>query len=116
MEFNKMCGRFENNTVSNKANTSCLIKHFGFGIIKNIHLIFTPGIALDRIPVNWAPDEPNNVNGNEDCLIFHPNGTFADVDCRSVYPFFCFKKQTDDIAEMNECGTIDKGKYILGLF
>lgn len=63
--------------------------------------------------MNWAPDEPNNVGGNEDCLILHPNDTMADVQCSSVHPYICYKKQTDDMAEMNECGTIDRGKYIL---
>ncbi|XP_026326334.1 macrophage mannose receptor 1-like [Hyposmocoma kahamanoa] len=72
------------------------------------HFFSIDGIPLAHMPVNWAPDEPNNVDGNENCTILHPNGTLADVNCGYVHPFICFKKRTDDMAEMNECGTIDR--------
>ena len=42
------------------------------------------------IYANWAPYEPSISAG---CILFHPNGTWATVDCASTHHFVC--KQTD---------------------
>ncbi|XP_064071965.1 macrophage mannose receptor 1-like isoform X2 [Vanessa tameamea] len=64
------------------------------------------GESLARMPVKWAPGEPDNFNNREDCIVL-TNGTIADVNCSEIFPYICFKKNTKDII-MTTCGTVDK--------
>ncbi|XP_047529449.1 uncharacterized protein LOC125065716 isoform X1 [Vanessa atalanta] len=64
------------------------------------------GVSLARMPVKWAPGEPDNFNNGEDCIVL-TNGTIADVNCSEIFPYMCFKKNTKDII-MTTCGTVDK--------
>ncbi len=41
-------------------------------------------VWYDSAPVtysNWAPGEPNNAGGNENCTQIYPNGTWNDLNC-----------------------------------
>lgn len=40
---------------------------------------------------NWAPGEPNNHGGNEDCVMdnWYGNGQWNDGTCNSTFPFIC---------------------------
>ena len=39
---------------------------------------------------NWAPNEPNNVAGNEQCVqVFGYNGLWNDVPCSNSDPIIC---------------------------
>ncbi len=41
-------------------------------------------IWYDGAPItysNWAPSEPNNAGGNENCTQIYPNGTWNDLNC-----------------------------------
>ncbi|RVE42394.1 hypothetical protein evm_012953 [Chilo suppressalis] len=69
------------------------------------------GVPLNRIPTTWAPDEPDNHNDSEDCIVILQNGTMADVRCTETFPYVCYKKKTKTLA-INDCGTIDN-EYIL---
>ncbi|XP_063381171.1 C-type mannose receptor 2-like [Cydia fagiglandana] len=84
------------------------------GIFTGIHATYSKGdynsidgTPLNRIPINWAPDEPDNADNNEDCLLMLPNGTMADVNCSDVFPYVCYKKKLPNMA-VNNCGTVDK--------
>ncbi len=33
---------------------------------------------------NWGSDEPNDVGGNEDCLVIYPIGEWNDENCGNV--------------------------------
>lgn len=37
----------------------------------------------------WAPGEPNNWNGDEECTAVQANG-WVDKPCTDMYPFVCF--------------------------
>ncbi|XP_050346553.1 macrophage mannose receptor 1-like isoform X2 [Nymphalis io] len=64
------------------------------------------GISLAKMPVQWAPGEPDNSNNNEDCIVL-TNGSIADINCSEIFPYMCFKKKTKDMI-MTTCGTVDK--------
>ncbi|KAM3963156.1 C-type lectin 10 [Aphomia sociella] len=54
-------------------------------------------ITIDGLPISdvynkWSKGEPNNANGNEDCIAFkREDGTFNDVNCANKYAFICKK-------------------------
>ncbi|XP_063361843.1 C-type mannose receptor 2-like [Cydia amplana] len=85
------------------------------GVYTGIHATFSKGdyysiegTPLSKIPVFWAPDEPDNFQNGEDCIVMLLNGTVADVQCTDVYPFLCFKKKTKNMFTSG-CGTVDTG-------
>ncbi|CAH0398104.1 unnamed protein product [Chilo suppressalis] len=89
------------------------------GIFTGVHAVFSKGdfatvegIPLHKLPVTWAPNEPDNYKNNEDCTIMLQNGTLADVRCNDTYPYICYKKKTDDNPLLTPCGTIDI-EYVL---
>ncbi|CAH2073666.1 unnamed protein product, partial [Iphiclides podalirius] len=49
------------------------------------------GDSIKDVYGNWAPGEPNNSNGNEDCLVLNLDGTLNDDQCNKRYPFICKK-------------------------
>ncbi|XP_041978144.1 lymphocyte antigen 75-like isoform X2 [Aricia agestis] len=65
------------------------------------------GVPLARMPVDWLPNEPDNLDNNEECLMMMSNGSIADVSCSRVLPYVCYKKSTPDML-INDCGTTDK--------
>ncbi|RVE45766.1 hypothetical protein evm_009566 [Chilo suppressalis] len=77
----------------------------------NTETSFQLGIPLYKLPVTWAPDEPDNYENNEDCTIMLQQGTMADVRCNDTYPYICYKKKTDNPV-LTPCGTVDK-EYVL---
>ncbi|XP_059056886.1 macrophage mannose receptor 1-like isoform X2 [Achroia grisella] len=88
------------------------------GIYSGIHATLSKGVynsvegvPLSRIPVSWAPGEPDNYENNESCLLLIPNGTMADVNCTQVFPYICYKKKTQSVVQTT-CGTTDT-KYFL---
>ncbi|RVE42393.1 hypothetical protein evm_012952 [Chilo suppressalis] len=66
------------------------------------------GVPLSKIRTVWAPDEPDNNQNGEDCLVMLKNGTMADVPCTETYSYVCYRKKTSEV-ELNECGTVDNG-------
>ncbi|CAH0398105.1 unnamed protein product [Chilo suppressalis] len=88
------------------------------GIFTGVHAAFSrgdfatvEGVPLYKLPVTWAPDEPDNYKNNEDCTIMLQNGTLADVRCNDTYPYICYKKKTDNPV-LTSCGTVDR-EYVL---
>ncbi|KAI8435532.1 hypothetical protein MSG28_003828 [Choristoneura fumiferana] len=68
--------------------------HLGYKSFEHLSLWMTiHGIPLSRMPVTWAPGEPDNADNSEDCLLMLPNGTLADVNCSDVYPYVCYRKK-----------------------
>ncbi|KAM3956936.1 uncharacterized protein ACR2FA_009055 [Aphomia sociella] len=94
------------NTAATNITTHC-------GIYTGIHSTFykgvyssVEGVSLSKIPVPWAPQEPDNYEDSENCLVLLPNGTMADVKCTEVLPYICYKKKTKSLVQTG-CGTTD---------
>jgi hypothetical protein len=68
------------------------------------------GVPLSQIPHTWAPGEPDNYEGREDCIILLTNGSMADAICSYTYPYMCYKKKADLV--ITECGTSDPGNTL----
>ncbi|KAL0882224.1 hypothetical protein ABMA27_000765 [Loxostege sticticalis] len=66
------------------------------------------GVPLQRIPLTWALDEPDNFENQEDCVIMLQNGTVADARCNDTYPYVCYRKKTSSPV-ITACGTTDSG-------
>ncbi|CAH0604796.1 unnamed protein product [Chrysodeixis includens] len=49
------------------------------------------GIPISEVYHNWAPGEPNDNGGFEDCVIMRRDGTLNDVKCEK-HSFICKKK------------------------
>ena len=51
------------------------------------------GIQVEMAYTNWLPGEPNNVNGNEDCVHFRVDDSntmfWNDTPCTRVNCFVC---------------------------
>lgn len=69
------------------------------------------GVPLSDIFHTWAPDEPNNLKDNENCIFLTSSGTIGDTDCYSPRPYVCYRKNDEELV-LNECGTTDYGGYI----
>ncbi|XP_048003484.1 uncharacterized protein LOC125239820 isoform X1 [Leguminivora glycinivorella] len=63
------------------------------------------GIPISCMPAHWAPDEPDNVNHGNNCLVMQRNGLLLDSKCDDVYPYICYKRQQK--GQINLCGTTD---------
>nr|UEP64337.1 teratocyte lectin c-type domain [Cotesia flavipes] len=55
--------------------------------------------TIDNIPVvdvynKWDAGEPNDLDGNEDCVNLRRNGFLNDDKCDKKYPFICKKKRS----------------------
>ncbi|XP_063636055.1 macrophage mannose receptor 1-like [Cydia splendana] len=61
------------------------------------------GTPLSAMPARWAPEEPDNVNHGDNCLVLQRNGLLHDAKCDDVYPFICYKRLTT--SGFNFCGT-----------
>ncbi|KAM3956937.1 secretory phospholipase A2 receptor-like [Aphomia sociella] len=99
------------NMITVNSTTHC-------GVYTGIHASFhkgvyesLEGIPLSKIPVSWAPDEPDNYEDSENCLVLLPNGAMADLKCNEVLPYICYKKKTKEVVQ-TACGTTDN-KYHL---
>ncbi|KAI5651667.1 lectin c-type domain-containing protein [Phthorimaea operculella] len=79
------------------------------------HFHTVEGYPLDGFAeITWAPDEPNNIGNNEQCIAMYADGSWADVNCTTPLPFICFRnesKYAQDITPNFICGTIDQ-EYI----
>ncbi|XP_028161368.1 C-type mannose receptor 2-like isoform X1 [Ostrinia furnacalis] len=83
------------------------------GIFTGIHATFSKGdftsiegVPLEKIPLEWALDEPDNFKNQEDCIIMLPNGTVADVRCDETFPYVCYRKKVNSPV-ITACGTVD---------
>ncbi|KAL3841963.1 hypothetical protein ACJMK2_020039 [Sinanodonta woodiana] len=48
-------------------------------------------LLSSRPYTHWAPGEPNNLGGNENCLILYNNGFWNDLDCGTIFHYICEK-------------------------
>ncbi|KAL3841959.1 hypothetical protein ACJMK2_020035 [Sinanodonta woodiana] len=46
-------------------------------------------LLSSRPYTHWAPGEPNDLGGNENCLIINNNGFWNDRDCSTVFHYIC---------------------------
>ncbi|CAH0398087.1 unnamed protein product [Chilo suppressalis] len=67
------------------------------------------GVQLQRMPIQWAKGEPNNLNNEERSLAILPDGSFADVQSNKVLPYICYRKQTGNEIMSKECGSYAEG-------
>ena len=102
-EAMKYCQDQESSLVEPKSSLSnSLVQHFartsaGKSIIwigindKNNE--GSPEYSSDHSPLewsNWENGQPDNWQGNEDCMIMYvSNGKWGDVKCDAKYPFIC---------------------------
>ncbi|KAK3523082.1 hypothetical protein QTP86_012918 [Hemibagrus guttatus] len=45
----------------------------------------------------WAPGQPDNLGGNEECCAIDSTGSWADYPCTDLKPFICFNAATGAI-------------------
>lgn len=56
-------------------------------------------VAITNVEVigytNWARDEPNDYDGNEDCLVIYPelDNNWNDIPCEMLFHFICEKPE-----------------------
>ena len=43
---------------------------------------------------NWDTNEPNNVDGKENCMETYPNGRWNDLPCDFSRPFVCKRRSS----------------------
>ncbi|XP_013143372.1 PREDICTED: uncharacterized protein LOC106107186 [Papilio polytes] len=90
---------------------SMAAERFPCGLYTGVHATFSPGdyfsvegTPIARMPIEWAPNEPDNHEGKEECIILQGNGTAADVVCTDLYPYVCYRRSP---VTLNECGSVD---------
>ncbi|KAG6442753.1 hypothetical protein O3G_MSEX002495 [Manduca sexta] len=49
------------------------------------------GRALMDVYNDWLPGEPNDVNGEESCIVMNKKGQMNDISCNRKFPFICKK-------------------------
>ncbi|CAK1581778.1 unnamed protein product [Parnassius mnemosyne] len=67
------------------------------GVFKTID-----GLSIRQVYNKWAPGEPNDSNGEEDCVILRRDGTLNDDKCSKRNPFIC-KKTLASLKWNEEC-------------
>ncbi|XP_013145994.1 PREDICTED: uncharacterized protein LOC106109137 [Papilio polytes] len=88
--------------------------HLAKGVFKTVD-----GVAVRAIYNVWGPGEPNDNNGEENCVVLRRDGTLNDEKCSNRYPFIC-KKTLQSLKWNEECNTpylgMDKvqGSYLSG--
>ncbi|XP_013180421.1 PREDICTED: C-type mannose receptor 2-like [Papilio xuthus] len=73
--------------------------HLAKGVFKTID-----GVAVRDVYNVWGPGEPNDNNGEENCVILRRDGTLNDEKCSNRYPFIC-KKTLQSLKWNEECNT-----------
>uniref|UniRef100_A0A8C2ESA0 C-type lectin domain-containing protein n=1 Tax=Cyprinus carpio TaxID=7962 RepID=A0A8C2ESA0_CYPCA len=58
------------------------------GLHKNLWL-WSDNSSVSLSSVNWESGQPDNVNGNEDCVKASTEGLMADDSCSTPLPFYC---------------------------
>ncbi|CAG5059613.1 unnamed protein product [Parnassius apollo] len=105
----------EGAALASPLNTKLLtaMKNFSIEVLTGVHSTISKGdyfsvegVPLARMPIKWAPGEPDNCENSEECLLLQSHGTVADVKCSEVFPFICYKKRTKP-AIITDCGTTD---------
>ncbi|XP_042600181.1 C-type mannose receptor 2-like [Cyprinus carpio] len=59
-----------------------------FGLYK-IPLLWSDNSSVSLSSVKWGSGQPDNVNGNEDCVKISTEGLMADDSCSTPLPFYC---------------------------
>lgn len=49
------------------------------------------GRPLMDVHNDWLPGEPNDVNGEESCIVMNKKGQMNDISCNRKFPFICKK-------------------------
>lgn len=65
-------------------------------------------VWYDQSPItytNWAPGEPNNTGGNEDCTQIYPDGMWNDLNCNTA--------NAKSIIEVNLCPVVEAYDVII---
>ncbi|XP_028170800.1 CD209 antigen-like protein E isoform X3 [Ostrinia furnacalis] len=60
------------------------------------------GQLISDVYSNWAPGEPNDSSGNEDCVSMNKDQTLNDLSCEHKSPFVC-KKTLDSLDWNTKC-------------
>ncbi|XP_031768374.2 macrophage mannose receptor 1-like isoform X2 [Galleria mellonella] len=67
------------------------------------------GVSISDIYHKWSKGEPNNANGNEDCVVMRRNnGAFNDYNCAAKQRFIC-KKTLASLEWNSACNMPDTG-------
>ncbi|XP_013143746.1 PREDICTED: uncharacterized protein LOC106107441 [Papilio polytes] len=90
---------------------SIVTERFPSGLYTGVHATFShgdyfsvEGTPIGKMSIEWAPNEPNNHEDSEECIILQGNGTAADVVCTDLYPYVCYRRSP---VILNECGSVD---------
>lgn len=67
------------------------------------------GIPLDQIVQDQTLLMLENKNNKENCLALQSEGKYIDVDCNEPRSYVCYRAETEEESEVNECGTPDPG-------
>lgn len=97
----------ENQTVINALNANGLGGTIWIGF--NDELQEGVFVWYDQKPVvytNWAPSEPNNAGGNEDCTQIYPDGFWNDLDCNTANSASVFEISLCPQSVITNAGTI----------
>ena len=77
--------------------------------IFHVLTIIFPGKPLSEVYNNWKSDEPNDADGEEDCVEQDNMGKMNDVKCSRKLSFIC-KKILPTLEQNNSC---NKGRLLL---
>ncbi|XP_068629452.1 macrophage mannose receptor 1-like [Battus philenor] len=69
------------------------------GVFKSVD-----GVSIRNIYNKWGHGEPNDSNGEEDCVILRREGTLNDEKCSKKFPFIC-KKPFASLKWNEECNS-----------
>ncbi|XP_068629370.1 macrophage mannose receptor 1-like [Battus philenor] len=64
------------------------------------------GVPIKHVYNYWAPGQPDNREGDENCLVLTRDGTLKDEQCLKKYPFIC-KKTKGSVKWNEECQVPD---------
>lgn len=70
---------------------------------------------MSEVYSQWWPGEPNDADGNEDCVQLNLEGNINDCSCDKKSKFIC-KKSLISLEWNHHCNISNIGKYLLFCF
>ncbi|XP_041977472.1 macrophage mannose receptor 1-like [Aricia agestis] len=67
------------------------------------------GLPIEDVYDNWAPGEPNNAGGVEECVVLRREGVLNDDRCDKAWPYIC--KKTEASLRWNDLCDIPDPEY-----